>query len=136
MHNLTKKNYFAFALQMYNNPSCAGIQEFQEDVLRIKYIKRLLHRYARTGDLPVRLLLNHIIAVYNVFQPTAIARLLFFRTDREAWGALKTILDYLNLMPEELLPVDGVIILNTSIPCDLVLLAMIKDTVDPHATTR
>lgn len=136
MQNLTKKNYFAYAMQVYDNPSCSGLEEFQSDLLRIKYIKRLVNRYVRTGELIPRLLLNHVIGVYNVFQSTAVARLLFFRTDPESWSALKTILEYLNLMPEEILPIDGIIILNKDIPRDDVLWDLLKDTVDGHATTR
>lgn len=134
--NLTKTTYFSFALRSYSNPSCSGLEEFQDDLHRIKYIRRLLHRYVRTGDVPVRLLLNHIIAINNVFHPSSIAKLLFFRTERTAWSALKTILEYLNLMPDEILFVDGVSILNTDIPRDMVLWAMLKDTVEPYAATR
>jgi len=136
MQNLTKKNYFAYAMQVYDNPSCSGLEEFQSDLMRIKYIKRLINRYVRTGELIPRLLLNHIIGVYNVFQATAVSRLLFFRADPESWSALKTILSYLNLMPEEILPIEGVMILNKDIPRDEVLWDMLKDTVDNHATTR
>lgn len=136
MQNLTKKNYFAYAMQVYDNPSCSGIEEFQSDLMRIKYIKRLINRYVRTGELIPRLLLNHIIGVYNVFQATAVSRLLFFRADPESWSALKTILSYLNLMPEEILPIEGVMILNKDIPRDEVLWDMLKDTVDNHATAR
>lgn len=135
MQNLTKKNYFAYALQMYSNPSCAGIEEFQEDLLRVKYTKRLLHRYARTQEMPVRLLLNHIIGINNVFKSSAVARLLFFRTEIDARSALKTILEYLNLMPEEIQPVDGEIILNTDIPRDERLWKLLKETVEPYGTT-
>lgn len=136
MQNLTKRTYFAYALQMYSNPSCAGIAEFQEDVVRIKYIKRLLHRYVRTGDISVRLLLNHIIGIYNVFRPPSIARLLFFRMNPDAWSALKTVLEFLNLMPDVIEPVDGRIILNTDIPRDMVLWGLIQDVVENHATNR
>jgi len=136
MQNLTKKNYFAYAMQVYDNPSCSGLEEFQSDLMRIKYIKRLINRYVRTGELIPRLLLNHIIGVYNVFQATAVSRLLFFRADPESWSALKTILSYLNLMPEEILPIEGVMILNKDIPRDEVLWDMLKDTVDNHATAR
>ena len=132
MQNLTKKTYFAYALQMYDNQSCSGIEEFREDILRVKYIKRLLHRYARTGDVSARLLLNHIIGIYNVFQPTAVARLLFFRIDPIAWPALKTVLEYLALMPEEILPIDGRMILNTNIPRDEVLWGVLRETVEGH----
>ena len=134
MQNLTKKTYFAYALQMYNNPSCAGLDEFEEDLLRLKYTKRLLHRYVRNKEMPVRLLLNHIIGIYNVFQPHAIARLLFFRIDPAAHSALKTLLEYLNLMPDEVLHVDGITILNSNISRDDRLLKLLKETVDGHGT--
>jgi len=110
--------------------------EFQEDILRVKYIRRLLHRYTRTGDISVRLLLNHIIGIYNVFHPPAIARLLFFRTNPEAWSALKTILEYLNLMPDVIDPVDGCLILNTNIKRDDVLWDIIQNVVEGYAANR
>ena len=136
MENLTKANYFAYALRSYNNPSCGGLAEFEEDLARLKYIRRLLHRYVKVHDVSGRLLLNHVIGVYNVFRPEAVARLLFYRTDPLAWAALKTVLDYTNLMPDEVPAVDGVVLLNTNIPHDMVLWAILKDTVEGHATIR
>ena len=132
MQNLTKKNYFAYALKMYDNPSCSGIEEFRQDLLRVKYIKRLVNRYVRSGDVSPRLLLNHIIGVYNVFQVPAVSRLLFFRTDPHTWRALKTVLEYLNLMPEEILPIDGCSILNKDISRDEVLWTKLVNTVEGH----
>ena len=38
-----------------------------EDLKRFKYIKRLLNRYLETDELPERLILNHLIVVFNVF---------------------------------------------------------------------
>lgn len=134
MQNLTKKNYFVYAMQMYDNPSCSGHAEFKSDLVRLKYIKRLINRYVRTGELIPRLLLNHIIGVYNVFQSVSVARLLFYRTDPHSWSALKTVLEYVNLMPKEILPIDGVIIINTNIPRDEVLWSKLKESVEGHAT--
>jgi hypothetical protein len=132
MQNLTKKNYFAYAIQMYDNPSCSGMEEFQQDLLRIKYIKRLVNRYIRTGEIAPRLLLNHVIGVYNVFQASAVSRLLFFRSNPDAWSALKTVLEYVNLMPDEILPIDGISILNTDIPRDDVLWDKLTRMVEGH----
>lgn len=136
MQNLTKKNYIAYAMHMYDNPSCSGLDEFQSDLVRVKYIKRLINRYVRTGELIPRLLLNHVIGTNNVFRPPATARLLFFRAERTSWSAMKTILEYTNLMPDAIPPIDGVIILNTSIPRDEVLWAKLKESIEGHATTR
>ncbi len=117
---------------MYDNPSCSGIDEFRQDLLRVKYIKRLVNRYARSGDVSPRLLLNHITGIYNVFQVQAVSRLLFFRADPKSWRAMKTVLEYLNLMPEEILPIEGLSILNKDISRDGVLWAKLVDTVERH----
>ena len=136
MENLTKKNYLSYAMKAYDNPSCSGLDEFQSDLLRVKYVKRLVNRYSRTGEIAPRLLLNHVIGIYNVFQASSVAPLLFFRTDKKSWPALKTVLEYLNLMPEALLPIDGIILLNKDIPRDEVLWEKLSETVEGHATTR
>ena len=71
-----------------------------------------------------------------MFQPAAIARLLFFRVDEDAWSALKTVLEYVNLMPETILPIDGRLILNSSIPRDEVLWRILQEAVENHAEAR
>lgn len=136
MDNLTKKNYLSYAMKVYDNPSCSGLDEFHADLLRVKYVKRLINRYTRTGNVSSRLLLNHVIGIYNVFEAQAVARLLFFRTEQSSWPAMKTVLEYLNLMPDTILPIEGVILLNTDIPRDEVLWAMFTEMVEGHATTR
>lgn len=137
MQDITKKTYFAYALQVYDNPSCSGMKEFHDDLLRLKYVRRLVHKYTRTSEVSVRLLVNHIISVYNVFQPSAVARLLFFRLNKDSYSALKTILEYLNLMPDTILPIDGKTILNTDIPRDDMLWeVLIQEVEESHAITR
>ena len=129
MENLTKKNFFAYAVRMYNNPSCSGPAEFDEDLLRIKYIKRLLHKYARTGEISPRLLVNHLIGICNVFHAEAVARMLFFRVHSDAWPALKTSLEYVNLMPEIVPVIDGTMIVGSSIKRDEKLLALLIEAI-------
>lgn len=136
MHDLTKKTYFSYALQMYNNPSCTGIQEFHEDLVRFKYVKRLLHRYVRTGELAPRLLINHIVGISNVFCAEAVSRILFYRVHPSAWRALKTILSFVDLMPEIIPAVNGEIILNKDISEDRVLQRLLKESIEGHAKTR
>lgn len=130
MENLTKKNFFAYAVHMYNNPSCAGPAEFDEDLLRIKYIKRLLHKYVRTGEIPPRLLLNHLIGVGNVFRPESISRMLFFRVHADAWSPLKTALEFLNFMPDVVPVVNGIVVINKDIPLDVKLWNLLTEAVD------
>lgn len=131
MDDLTKKTYLSYALSVYTNASCTGMREFQEDLVRLKYIKRLVHRYVRTGDISPRLLINHLINVYNVFQPESIARLLFFRTHPDAHSALRTVLEYVHLMPPVLPPIDGVVYIAKQIPEDPTLKALLIQTIEP-----
>ena len=98
--NLTKDNITMYAIQHYHNPSCEGMSEFKDDMKRFKYIKRLFRKYEESGILKERLLLNHIIVIYNLFGAEASSTLLFFKTDQEHWPILKGILEFLNIMPE------------------------------------
>ena len=97
---LTKDNIMMYAIQHYHNPSCEGMGEFNDDMKRFKYIKRLFRKYKDTGMLKERLLLNHIIVLNNLFGAEASSTLLFFKTEQEHWPVLKTILEFLNIMPE------------------------------------
>ena len=89
-----------FAMKHYDNPSCVDSKEFLDDMKRFKYLKRLFRKYNTSGTLKVRLILNHIIVLANVFGVDASSTLLFFKTDRKHWPILKTFLVYLNYMPE------------------------------------
>ena len=84
---------------MYNNPSCKGIDEFYEDLSRIKYVKRLLLRFKKGGELKERLVLNHIIILQNIFGVEASVRILFFKLTPELHSSLKSFLDYLKYIP-------------------------------------
>ena len=97
---LTKDNIMMYAIQHYHNPSCEGMSEFKDDMKRFKYVKRLFRKYEETGILKERLLLNHIIVLNNLFGAEASSTLLFFKTEREHWPALKGFLEFLNIMPE------------------------------------
>ena len=98
--NLTKDNIMMYAIQHYHNPSCEGMSEFNDDMKRFKYIKRLFRKYKDTGILKERLLLNHIIVLNNLFGAEASSTLLFFKTEQEYWPVLKSFLEFLNIMPE------------------------------------
>ena len=76
---LSPNNFVMYAMKMYNNPRCTGIEEFKEDLSRIKYIKRLLIKYKKYGDLKERLILNHIIILQNVFGVEGAVRILFYK---------------------------------------------------------
>ena len=100
---ITKDNWLLFAQKHYDNPTLEKEAEFYDDLKRFKYIKRLLGKYKAGGNFKVRLALNHIIVLQNVFGVEACVTLLLFKIDRKYWSVLKTILIYLDyLYPNEL----------------------------------
>jgi len=113
---LDNDNYILFAAKNYDNPLCKGVDEFNEDLARIVYVKRLLRKYHRTGELKDRLLLNHIITVYNVFGTDAATRLLFFRIEPQLHPMLKTFIVYLDFLGNRSNTPEGIDILD--IPLD------------------
>ena len=99
--SLTPENINMFAMKHYDNPSCVDEAEFLSDLKRFKYLKRLFRKYDTTGELKMRLIINHIIILSNVFGVDASTTLLFFKMEQEHWSLLKTFLVYLSFMPED-----------------------------------
>lgn len=99
---LNDANYILYAMKNYGNPQCTSIDEFHEDLNRIKYLKRLLRKYKTTGILRERLILNHIIIFYNIFGVEAATRLLFSRIEEDLHPYLKTFIVFLNNLPQKI----------------------------------
>ena len=99
-HKLTPDNIMMFAMKHYDNPSCVDRKEFLDDMKRFKYLKRLFRKYDTSKVLKIRLILNHIIVLANVFGVDASSTLLFFKIEKKHWSTLKTFLVYLHYMPE------------------------------------
>jgi len=100
---ITKDNWLLFAQHNYDNPTLQKEQEFYDDLKRFKYLKRLFRKYRITGKIKVRLVVNHIIVLQNVFGVEAAVTLLLYKVDKVYWSSLKTVLDYLGyLYPHEL----------------------------------
>ena len=97
---LTPETIDIFAKRHYDNPSDVNNEEFEDDMKRFKYLKRLFRKYDTTRELKSRLIINHIIILANVFGIDAATTLLFFKIDRKHWSILKTILVFLHYMPE------------------------------------
>ena len=116
--DLNEKNFLLYAMQHYENPQCVEVEEFNDDLKKIKYIKRLFNQYAIEGVLKERLLLNHIIVFYNVFSVEAATRILFYKLEEDVWPMLKTFLFYLNFLPDKIESINGRTILTTEIPMD------------------
>ena len=114
---ITEQNFIMFAMKHYQNPQCLNIDEFNDDLKRIKYIKRLFSRYVSSGELKERLILNHLIILYNSFGTQA-TKMLFFKIEEQFWPQLKTFLVFLSYMPEVLTGVGDGPIISTDIPLD------------------
>ena len=96
---LTPETIDIFAKRHYDSPG-AGKEEFEDDMKRFKYLKRLFRKYDTSKEFKSRLIINHIIILANVFGVDAATTLLFFKIDKQHWSMLKTILIFLNYMPE------------------------------------
>lgn len=99
---LSNDNFMMFAMKNYTNPQCEDINEFNEDLNRIKYIKRLLGKYNKKGILKTILLMNHIIILNNIFGNEACSRILFFKLEPEFHSAIKTFLEFLKYLPQSI----------------------------------
>jgi hypothetical protein len=113
---LTESNFLLYAAKHYDNPQCFDTVEFYEDLNRFKYIKRLFNNYIIKQDLKERLILNHIIALNNVFGPHATLQMLFLRL-RGYERYLKPFLIMLNIMPEKI-EIGDTILYSADIPMD------------------
>ena len=116
--DLNEKNFLLYAMKEYDNPQCVQVEEFYDDLKKVKYIKRLFNQYLNEGVLKERLLLNHIIVFYNVFPVRSATRILFLKIEEEFWPILKTFLVYLSYMPEIIDSINGRAILSDDIQLD------------------
>ena len=98
-NELNDDNYLIFAIKHYDNPQAVTYEDFLNDMKKFKYVKRLLKRYKKTGDLKSHLLINHFIVLYNVFQD-ATTPLLFYMIEKELWEPMKTFIMFLGKLPE------------------------------------
>ena len=96
---LNEGNYMLFAIKFYDNPQAVTKDDFESDLKRIRYIKRLLKRYKNTGELKIHLILNHLIILFNVFNEATVA-LLFYNLEEDLWPSIKSFLIFLRRVPE------------------------------------
>lgn len=115
--NLTEENFMLFAAKYYENPHCTDLLEFHDDLKRIRYLKRLFKKYEQTGELKERLILNHLLVLYNVFEHRAMTRILAFKL-YEQLKYLKPFLIFLNYWRTDLGSVDGRQVIDADISLD------------------
>ena len=114
-----------YAIKCYTSPHCIQ-SEFDGDIKRTKYLKRLFRRYKITKSVKERLILNHIILLNNVFGPVATARILFYRIDERDYDILKSFLAYLNIMPDVIYGIRGKNIYTQDIPLEQNILEILR----------
>ena len=98
---LTEKNLLLYAAKHYSNPTFSDIEDFHEDLKRFKYIKRLLNRYLETDDLSERLILNHLIVIFNMFGIEAALNILELKLEEKHWPVIKPFLIFLNYIKND-----------------------------------
>jgi len=126
MMDLNEDNFLIFAMKAYNSPNCI-MAEFESDLKRIKYIKRLIRKYKTTGEIKERLLLNHIIVLSNVFGVEASVRILFFKLSEEDYSILKTVLLFVNHLPKIVIGINGKNLCTGDIHIDLTISKKLMD---------
>jgi len=100
-NELTEKNLFLYAAKHYKNPKFSDIDDFYEDLKRFKYIKRLLNRYIESDELSERLILNHLIVVFNMFGIEAALEILNLKLEDKHWPVIKPFLVFLKYITNE-----------------------------------
>lgn len=126
MELLTEDNFLLFAAKHYSSIHYTT-EEFSSDLKRITYIKRLLKKYNKSGELAERLILNHLILLYNVFEPIhSVNSMLFFKLEENCYSSLKTFLLYLNTM-QDTVKLHNKIIISSDIPVDMNIAKILKN---------
>jgi len=124
--DLNLDNVTMYAMKAYDRPNCI-MSEFKEDMKRFNYLKRLMKRYRKVGELREQLVLNHLVVLYNVFGPEVVVRLLFFKLTKDDYSALKTYLIFLSCMPERVRGIKGQDIFSSDIPVDMTIANALRE---------
>lgn len=126
MEKLSERNFLLYAAKNYDNPQCMDIEEFKDDLKRINYIKKLFNKYRTAGELKERLIINHLIVIYNTFGSEAATRMLFFKLNQYK-DLLKPFLVFLNYMPNYIEGVEDTIIRSSDISLDSKIVAKLRE---------
>lgn len=102
---ISDENFLLFCARHYENADCHTEDEFFEDINRVKYIKKLITRFKKNGELKERLILNHIIILQNVFGAVNTCKILY-QMNKEDFEYIKPFLIYLDYLPDKLYSID------------------------------
>ena len=125
MINLTDENFYLFAAKYYDNPQCTDSDEFEDDLKRIRYLKRLFRKYKQTGELKDRLILNHLVVLYNVFVPEAATRMMCLKLVDEL-DMVKPFLLLMGYWPDKIININGVTISDSDVPLDSNIIRILR----------
>ena len=123
--DLTESNFQLFAMKYYANPHCTDMLEFHDDLKRIRYIKRLFKKYKESGEMKEQLIINHLMVLYNTFEPRAMTRMLMMKLD-EYLDCLKPFLILLNFWTTDIGRVKGRTIVDSEIGLDQNLVQILR----------
>jgi hypothetical protein len=124
---LNDDNFVMYAIKHYDNKNCTGLNEFYDDLNKFKYLKRLFKKFNDKGELRERLILNHIIVIYNLFGVEAATKMLFYKIEKQYWSQLKTFLVFLNFMPRLVIVSKEIHIKDSDINIDESILETLKN---------
>ena len=120
---LNEESFIIYAAKNYDMQKAASIDEFNEDIKRFQYLKRLFKRYDEDNELRVRLILNHLIVLYNCFGPMS-TNMLFMKLEGYH-SYLKPFVMFLNYLPEHI-EYSGKIINSNMIPSDPIIIEELR----------
>jgi hypothetical protein len=123
--DLNSENILLYAVKAYDKPNCI-MSEFKEDMKRFNYLKRLFRRYRKEGEMRERLVINHLVVLYNVFGVEVSTRMLFYKMHKDDYSVLKTYLLFLNYMPETVIGIKGQNIISSDIPVDMAVAEVLR----------
>lgn len=124
--DLNEDNVLMYAIKAYDKPICI-MSEFDDDMKRFNYLNRLFTRYLKVNEMRERLIINHLIILYNVFGPEVATRLLFYKISKEHYSILKTYLLFLNVMPEKIKGINGITIISSDIPVNMKIVEVLRE---------
>ena len=127
MNNLTDDNFNLFAARYYDNPHCLSEEEFEDDLKRFRYLKRLFRKYKQTGELKDRLIINHFVVLYNVFHHRAATKIICFKLYDEL-TCVKPFLIMLGYWPDRIEGVNGEVIVDSNVALDGNIAGILRET--------
>ena len=110
---LTEENLVLYAAKNYYNPKFIDMEEFEDDLKRFKYLKRLIYRYEESSDLSIILIVNHLIVAFKAFGIEASLNILELKMSKTHWPILKPFLIFLKYIRNDQytkIPMDPVVV--------------------------